>query len=211
MNITASFNMKSLEIAFLTEFASRLNSFIPSILQKIQPIIYDLINSAVKNSNEYIAMIAGDLFGQFGEVNIVKAIEDIIKAISDNVKIDVNKFAIAGNQISGSFTVNILRLDYSEVLSLPSVSFISNNGFQIEWLKWLLLESDRIVVNDYSFSLNARTVGFSRTGTGVMVRGTGWGVPSVYAGTAVDNWLTRALQQIDEKVIKELYSIIDKL
>lgn len=211
MEIRASFNPKDLEVAFLTEFAARLNSFIPSIIGKIKPIIFDLINTSVKNSNEYMAMVSGELFGQFGEVNIVKAIEDVIKAIADNSQINVNRFVITGSQISGSFEIGVLKLDYSEVLSLPSVSFISENGFQIEWLRWLLLESDRKIINDYSFSLNSRTVGFSRTGTGIMKRGLGWGVPSVYSGTAIDNWLTRALQKIDETIIKELYSIIDKL
>lgn len=211
MDIIAKFRMSDLETAFLTEFALKLNTYIPFIKQQIKPIIFDLINSSVKNSKEYLAMTTGRLFGEFGEPNIISAIEDVIKAINDNVEIKVQPFRLNGKSIQGSFEVGVLKLDYSDVLNLPSISFISEGGFNIEWLRWLLFEGDTKIISTHSFVMSSSVIRYSRTGTGIMKKGVGWGVPSIYSGTSGDNWLTRALDKIDENIIKELHKIIYNL
>ena len=211
MDIIAKFRISDLETAFLTEFALKLNTYIPFIKQQIKPIIFDLINSSVKNSKEYLAMTTGRLFGEFGEPNIISAIEDIIKAINDNVEIKVQPFRLNGKSIQGSFEVGVLKLDYSDVLNLPSISFISEGGFNIEWLRWLLFEGDTKIISTHSFVTSSSVIRYSRTGTGIMKKGVGWGVPSIYSGTSGDNWLTKALDKIDENIIKELHKIIYNL
>ena len=57
----------------------------------------------------------------------------------------------------------------------------------------------------YDFSPSSSTA--SRTGGGLMVVGTGWTVPEHLAGTSMDNFLMRALTNIDrdlEMIVKQV-------
>jgi hypothetical protein len=66
-----------------------------------------------------------------------------------------------------------------------------------KWLRWLLLESNSIIVAGYEFK--ASNAG--RTGLGIMVKSRGgWQIPTQHAGTATDNFATRSLSDIKKTI-----------
>jgi hypothetical protein len=86
-----------------------------------------------------------------------------------------------------------IRDDWSDVLSLPSVSYSATTRV-IPWLEWLLLAGDSTLIRSYDVSFVVPPGKKSRTGKAVMVRSKkNWGVPPEYAGTASDNVITRAI------------------
>ncbi len=212
MDIVAKFNAKDLQTAFLVEFAARLNSFMPGVLGKIPQLIATHVDDYIKKSSDYAELISGRVYGEIGAVNMNSAIQDIISAIATNAEIKFDRFKASNTRIDGSISIGILQKDYSEVLNLPSVRYFTDTGVEIPWLQWLLLQGDTKVISGFNFSLTSRNAGKSRTGTGIMVKSQlNWGIPPTVAGTASNNFLTRALHGIDEKIILELYTIIGKL
>mgnify|MGYP003646261604 FL=1 len=89
-------------------------------------------------------------------------------------------------------------------MSSAAAEFTAQNkrgqGTPLEWLKWLLLEGDRVIVANYRFEPSNK--GTSRTGEGIMIktRGGGWNVPPQFAGVDNDNFATRALEGIQDTI-----------
>ena len=68
-----------------------------------------------------------------------------------------------------------------------------------------MTEGSGSIVQGYDFSPSSSTA--SRTGGGLMVVGSGWRVPDHLAGTSMDNFLMRALTNIDrdlEMIVKQV-------
>ena len=80
---------------------------------------------------------------------------------------------------------------YSDVLGSSAAIQRTKKGQNLEWLDWLLIQGDKIIIKEYEISS-----GEGRAGRFVMKKTvTGkWGVPSTFAGTPNNNWITRAIQ-----------------
>ena len=78
-------------------------------------------------------------------------------------------------------------------------AYTSANGSGVlEWLKWILLGGSGQIIGGFEFSPLASP--FSRTGGGLMVAGGSWSVPPGLSGTATNNILTRALENIQKDI-----------
>ena len=113
----------------------------------------------------------------------------------------------SSNRISASIKLQMIQQDFADLLSLGSASFTSENNSQIDWLRWLLLEGDTIIITNYNFILGPNPA--SRTGGGIMRKnGAGsWRVPPEYAGTVQNNWITRGL----DASVNEINEFINRL
>jgi hypothetical protein len=155
----------------------------------------DAALARILDSPEYESLVAGDLRAQLGLANPEPVATAIAAAIQNGIQVDIEPVrALAGN-LSGGMTVSLLRGDLSEVLGVEGASFVSEHGFAVDWLKWLLTAGDAIVLVGYRF-LRGSFPRHSRTGLGIMAKGGSWRVPAEFAGTEEDNWLTRALAQM---------------
>lgn len=179
------------EAAMLDAAAAALSAAFRAAAPGVRSGVGDVARSAILTSPAYAAVLSGRLRHELGVVSP----EPVLKAVADNVAGGVVVTSLGarrvGRQLSGGLRIEILKGDYSEVLRAPGGSFTSEGGFEIDWLRWLTLEGDAVVVGDYRFS--AVTVPESRTGFGVMSPRGFWRVPPEYSGTAHDNWITRAL------------------
>ena len=175
-----------------------------SITEKIREAVRD----ALISTPEYQSIVQGKLKAELGIPNSDSRIITVIDTWIDNIVVKV-KAARAPFLV---IDIGIIQGDYSDVLSLPQAQYTykSKRGEgEIPWLKWLLLEGDKRIINKYEFSSNPRG---SRTGMGIMVskeRGF-WQVPAEFSGTSVNNFATRALgnmgntiDSIVEQVVKE--------
>jgi len=174
--------------------ANKLNDQIPNIL----------LNNITRQP-EYNALINDpNLRGQLGLVDPQARLSDIISAITNNKAVSLNSPKISGNKIVANFSIKMVKSNFADLLSLGSASFISEGGYNIPWLKWLLLEGDSIIIADYYFQSR---FGTGRTGFGTMRKGGAWRIPPEYAGNISDNWITRAI----DASVSEIDSIISKL
>lgn len=199
---------------FLVELNKKIEKDLSKILNRIKEKSREIVRKALRNSPEYIALLPGGrLYGELGVFGSTEILKNIVDAIVSGMEFEVIPFRISGDKVTGGVRVSCLRKDYSEVLGIDGISFESENGYRIDWLKWLLFEGSREVVSGYQYTINARTGYYSRTFTGIMIDAqsnflygvgtTGWGVPAEFAGTIQSNWLTRALK-VPEKEIGEL-------
>jgi len=81
------------------------------------------------------------------------------------------------------------------------MSYVGRRGQKtLEWLRWLLLEGGKVIVSDYEYRQGSKRGG-SRTGLGIMIkRRGGWKVPAAIAGIESDNFVTRALSEIQDNI-----------
>jgi hypothetical protein len=171
-------------------------------LSKIQRILDQKIEQIV--SQRLIAglpTIQGNDLAEIGVPDINTRLTSIVQTIARNVRV----------KISGRkrITVNItiLQENYSDVLSLPEAvyNYTSARGSGVlEWAKWILLGGNGTIVGGFEFA--PITSPFSRTGAGLMRPGSGWSVPPSLSGTASNNILTRALENIE----KDIQAIVNK-
>lgn len=174
----------------------------------IQSTLNNQISSIVRNRLSIgIPVISGQDFYEMGIPDINSRMMSILDVAAKSMQVNIS----LGNLLK--IDIGILKQDYSDLLSLPEsvFTYISNAGSGVlEWLRWLLTEGDASIVSGFEFSLNKTP--FSRTGGGVMIKGSSWKVPESLSGTAQNNILTRALHNIEKDieaiVKKELQRII---
>lgn len=154
-----------------------------------------------------LPVIQGNDLAEIGVPDINTRLVSIVQAIATNIRVKVS----GTKRIS--LNITILEDDYSDVLSLPEAvyAYTSATGSGIlEWAKWILLGGNGTIVGGFDFA--PVTSPFSRTGGGLMRPGGGWRMPSGLSGTANDNILTRALENIEKDiqliVSKELQRIL---
>lgn len=184
-----------LEKKILRALLPEINIYLKKSLAGIKPQLKFLIQGSIENSPEYQSLLGGQLQAELGVPDPEPALKDAVDGLLAGIKVNVRTAQIAGNSIIAGFEIGVLSSSLQEVFSASS-SYLTEKGQTIPWLDWLLTLGDTIILRDYEVKL-----GFSknsRTGLGTMVNGLrGWRVPSQFSGTVDDNFLTRALENLD--------------
>lgn len=169
---------------------------------KIKSTITDKLRNTVRDSlmatEEYQSIVHGKLRAELGIPNSQPRVIEVVDTWINNMVVKVKASKDPFLQIE----IGILQADYGDVLALPAAQYTYSSrrgGGTIPWLKWLLLEGTRRIIARYEFSNNPRG---SRTGTGIMIskEKSAWQVPSEFSGTDVNNFATRALDGIENKI-----------
>jgi hypothetical protein len=190
----------------IREIAKKVKRKVPVIQTTIAEKIREAVREALISTPEYQSIVQGKLKAELGIPNSDSRIITVIDTWIENIVVKVK----AARTPFLVIDIGIIQGDYSDVLSLPQAQYTykSKRGEgEIPWLKWLLLEGDKRIINKYEFSSNTRG---SRTGMGIMIsksRGF-WQVPPEFSGTAVDNFATRALENIEATIDKIVEQVI---
>ena len=191
------------------------NQISNSILQSLLPEIIDymnngiqyiknnlsvLINQAIINTPEYASLSSGKLQYELGIPDPGSKLSTLLDIWSKTIIINYKKPTINSNQIKGSFSVNMIRADFNDVLSTDAaIVNDSFRGYSLPWLEWLLLEGNRVIVPKQEVIVGPNK--YSRTGYAIMRESSkSWKVPSEFAGTLSDNWITRAIDSIENDI-----------
>lgn len=124
-----------------------------------------------------------------------EAVDQIINAIISAVRVERRKSRRA---VVGSLVVSVDPvLATSLVLSTVPASTYTSNGHLISWLDWLLTKGTQVIIGGYEVVSTVGANAKSRSGGGFMLK-TGsqamsFRVPSKFAGTAGDNFITRTI------------------
>lgn len=214
IELTVDVNPNDLRNNIIIEFAGFLVYALNKAKPEIRKRLEEMIGISIRNSPEYLAMLpGGDLYGQIGVPNIIDVVESIIDKIKEEMEITILPPQISLSSVTIVMEIGILESSFQGLLQLPGAKFDSENGFEVEWLRWLLLEGQRRVVLGNTY-LAKQGIPQSRTGFGIMVFSRqGWGFPGQYSGTVNDNWLTRAFkgQQIGKQIEQIVEDEVNKI
>ena len=161
-------------------------------------------------------MIDGDqnLAGQFGLPAGTEqgAVNAIWNAVADATSAKWNEFTPGFRR--GGLIIKVQPKDFANLLALPQ-GFVhatiakTGQNYSMHWLQWLLERGDETIVANYQYQPSR---GFGRSKVGIMKSegAESWGVPTDYAGTRDDNFITRALrsQEAFDKYIDLLKRVI---
>jgi hypothetical protein len=196
--------------------AEHLNRAFNTAVPQIQTRVRNVVREAILNSPEYTALTTGLLQGQLGVEHPESDFEGILDIWINSIVARSLGVSHNGRNLTGGIQIVGIQGDYTDVLSSPFASYVSlPSTSTIEWLKWLLISGNSIIVRKYYFkSANSLETRLSRTGLGLMrASKTGtFRVPAEYAGTVNDNFVTRSLSsvvdQIEEIIIREVENSI---
>lgn len=192
-------NKKILE-ALLKDVDNYLSKIYNAMRSKIPPIIIE----SIKNQPEYNSLISGSLKGEFGISDPENRLSQILSVIQSGSIVTKNPTKISTRGISGGIQLQMVKADFSDLLTLGSASFVTEKGTQLNWLQWLLIEGDSIIIDEYAYNPGSNPR--SRTGMGVMRKANGafWRVPPEFAGNIKNNWITRAIDSASSLINQEL-------
>ena len=199
MSIKIKINERELQKQLLNEIRRKITFSIPAIQtalsSKLEKVLFQRLISGLPTISPM------DL-AEIGIPDIQSRMLQIVQQASKSFEIKVE----AANLLK--ISIGIIKADYSDLLSMNEAIFAyssSKGSGVLQWLKWLLTEGSGTIVQGCGFSPSSSTA--SRTGGGLMVVGSGWRVPDHLAGTSMDNFLMRALTNIDrdlEMVVKQV-------
>lgn len=174
--------------------------------------IRNLVKNTLMEQPEVRSLDGGILAAEFGLPDGGRRIEDIINFWVSNIIVSKKKATASGGGIDAGLTIKMIQRDFEDVLGLSSASIVTEKGQELPWLEWLLKFGDRVIVRDYTvfFGGNRRS---SRSGLAIMVKSNkrSWGVPSAFAGTIDDNFVTRALEEIEDDIVNILQKQVEIL
>lgn len=214
---TLSFNMKLVENnSSISQNIARallpeINRYLNNIFNQVKNSIPRIVVEAIKNEPEYASLVGGKLKGEFGLDDASSKIEAILSTIENNIISEFKSATISNNQVKGGFKIQMIRSNFTDLLSLGQSSFTTENGDTIDWLRWLLLEGDNVIISDYKFVAGAYPT--SRTGMGIMneFKGAFWRVPPEFAGNINNNWITRAIDKASSNISQELNKVMSRI
>jgi hypothetical protein len=146
---------------------------------------------------------AGSLTAEVGLPNgqASGAADAIIEAVLESLDV---KFKNFDSNLSGGMSIGIQPQDFQNILGIGQATIVTEKGQKLDWLQWLLESGSRIIIRDYDIqygNYGAR----SRSGQGaIMVKSgkQGWKMPSQYAGTAENNFITRAFEGREDDIAR---------
>jgi len=185
-----------------------INKYFRKVYDRMKDSIPSILIKHIQSQPEYESLISGKLKGEFGLPDAASRLNSILATIESGAIVQTKAPSIAGGRIKGSIKLQMVQGDFSDLVSLGAASFTTEKGTNLEWLRWLLLEGDSVIISEYQFVAGPYPT--SRTGMGVMQEfgGGSWRVPPEFAGAVNNNWITRAINAASSDIQKELESLV---
>ena len=180
--------------------AEEANKIIKTESHRIKRKIRQLAEDWVLSQPEMIALADNSLAAQlglrFGTAS--SAIDAIATAVKEATSVKIEKLDA---WLRGGLTLQFQPSNFANLLGLVQghQKFMGEDGGDLHWLKWLLLEGHRTIVVNYHFEPK---FGEGRSRGGVMAEGGAWRVPPQYAGLEDDNFITRAFSDRGKEITK---------
>jgi hypothetical protein len=194
----------SIQKNILEALLPQVQSFMVNAANKMKQVIPPIVIQAIQDSPEYNALLGGSLRYELGIPDAENKLVGLIDIWSSNIDVNYKPPSISSSGIKSSITIGMIKIDFSDVLYSEYAQNIDMfRGYSLPWLEWLLLDGTRILVKDYEVSFG--NYSNSRTGQAIMKSSNqSWNIPSEYAGTINNNWITRALDNIGPSVQKAI-------
>lgn len=209
LSVSVLESTEDLSKAVLQALLPDVQKYFDKIYNTIDKNIPNILIESITAQPEYTALINGTLQYEFGIPDPAQRVGDILDTIRAGGFIKNKPVSIRGNTLVAGITLQMIRSDFEDLLSLGSASIETEKGTSLNWLQWLLLAGDSIIISDHMFILGPSQ--YSRTGMGIMRENKNafWRVPPEYAGDINNNWITRAIDQASSSIDSELTSLLN--
>lgn len=212
MNISLKLldNDKAIQAKILDALAQQLKGGFTKAAARIKKQLQTMVKDAIESQPEYSSLLSGQLKDELGIPNPTTRVNAIVDTWSNNVEVVTKPVAVAGSQIKGGLSIGMIKEDYGDVLGMDEASIEDRQtGSVIPWLYWLLLGGGGILVKDYAIKIGPSKR--SRTGNAIMVKSVkNWRMPSQFVGVADNNWVYRAISQLDSKIETMMQSELER-
>ncbi len=188
---------------------AEVKAHVGSTFVKLVPIVEkftkDLIADRIKNDSTYQAILRGNLGPELGIDGNLDLVRNMPEILANTTKVVFTPVRLSDKRASANFTITAIDSEFQVLLNNNQARFISEKGFRVDWLDWLLRYGTQIVVADYTVRVGnyIDNIANSRTGRAIMVKsqGRGFSVDPEHAGTIRNNFITRAMQKVSEEVL----------
>ena len=191
---------KTVSNKILKALLSDIKVFVNKSFNKIKQQLPPIIITSIKSAPEYDQLINGNLRLELGIADPNTKVAGLIDIWSKNIVYNYTKPEIKNNKIKASFSIEMIKSDFSDVLGSDYAIVIDSlRGYSLPWLEWLLLDGSKSIVKNYEVIFGPNPA--SRTGSAIMSPSSdSWGVSSSYAGTIGDNWITRSIDAAEGQI-----------
>ncbi len=185
-----------------------IKSYVDNALDQLKTQLPPILNRAVVETPEYESLLAGKLRQELGIVDGASKVAGLLSVWSSTINIERKGPSISNGNIRGNFSVNMVRIDFSDVIYSEYASMVDTmRGYSLPWLEWLLLEGNRTIIDNHEIVLGANPR--SRTGSAIMINSKqSWRIPTEFVGTIEDNWITRAIDSVSSEVEDLLQKVL---
>ena len=202
-------NSSDIAKLILTNLKKEIDKVIDKALPNIRLDIQNLVKEALISEPEYASLKAGTLRAELGILNVGE-VDGVVDAMVNTLDITSQPIKIGNGGLTGGFTLTMIRsADINGIIGLDIAMTKTEKGQSLPWLEWLLLRGNDKIIQDYSVNYIGNSYR-SRTGSAVMISNPkGWRIPVNFAGTEGDNWTTRAISKIGNKIPKIIQSNLE--
>jgi len=199
------FNVKSMKNSVILKMlAQKIKPKLDTIAYKLSEEIKTQFKHLIFTHPVITAIMNDRLGGEVGVDYAESRMDYIIHVWTNGLKLTTKSVTTGHNELRGGFTLQMVRSNYDEVLTIRDAIIKERTVRPLPWLQWLLTEGDRAVVQNYDFVLQHGT---GRTGWGHMRKNWNrkqWSVPTNAAGTSDNNFVTDVISVLH----KDLYKMI---
>ena len=133
-------NSRTIQQKILDAMLPEIKKVMDRGILKIKSNLPNILRSAIQNSPEYQSLQAGKLKYEFGIDNADSKLNSLLTVWSTNIEYQYQQPYIRSSTISGSFSANMVRADFSDVLYTDFAAVVDTmRGYTLPWLEWLLL------------------------------------------------------------------------
>lgn len=202
MNLNANIKILDSDIkigdSILNASSNELKKIFQKAKVKIHAEVINLVIEALSTCPEILSLQSGKLKYDFGLPD--DPTQEVIYAIANSTYVYFRDFKIKRGTFSNVLSIYVQPEDFANLLSANFATVITDDGAELPWLKWLLLEGDAIVVTQYSVQYGQYDK--SRSGGAIMVPSGFYKVPSEFSGSIDNNFITRALSKYEDRLIE---------
>ena len=198
----------------LIAYAKEINGYLNRAAPKIKINVQELLGNVLRNTPEYESLLGQgepNLQKEFGLDNPTSRLLAIFAVWLNSIRVDVQRVRATTRSLVGGLTISMIYNDYADVTNLPEANVVTEKGEVLPWLSWLLEFGDRVIIYEYDVypKTGIRRTPGSRSGLGIMIKPTRgkWGVPTAFAGTVDNNWITKALYNIN---VEDITKVVQK-
>jgi len=194
------FNLKLIENdsaiinSILKALLPEVDKYFKKSINNLKSSLPVVIQKAISNTPEYSSIQSGILRYNFGIPDPNSKLSGLIDIWSNNIQINYTQPIISRNSIKCNISAGMIKIDFSDVLYTEYAIVVDSiRGYSLPWLEWLLLEGNKTIIKNQKIIFGPNKA--SRTGFAIMrdSQTSSWKVPSQYAGTQNDNWITKAI------------------
>lgn len=209
------FNLKVLESTnqisklILEDLKILVDNTINKSIKDISEEVKSIVSESLRNQPEYSSLMAGTLKAEFG-IRDTSSIVSIIDALINTLELKKKDIKVTNNGLVGGFILTMLKTeDINSIVSLDVASVQDQDGYVLPWLNWLLYKGNEIIVKNYEVTYGAFP--YSRSGMAIMKPSDeSWRVPPEFSGTEDNNWVTRAVNSVEDNIYKAIQNNIEK-